>query len=91
MAMAKVSKRRQVINFLMNSDKGITESEARNRYGLKSLASTMHTIKKQLEANGNWSVTTTKTPRGKTRYFITDTHSGTRTYGFDRMGKRYAL
>ena len=91
MPMAPVSKRRQVINYLTNSDNGLTESEARNRYGLKSLASTMSTIKKQLEANGNWMVSTSKTAHGKTRYFVTDTHSGTRTYGFNRNGSRYAL
>ena len=91
MAMAPVSKRRQVINYLTNSDSGLTESEARKRYGLKSLASTMSTIKKQLEANGNWAISTAKTAHGKTRYFATDTHSGTRTYGFNRMGGRFAL
>ena len=91
MPMAPVSKRRQVINYLTNSNHGLTESEARNRYGLNRLASTMGTIKKQLEANGNWAVSTTKTPHGKTRYFVTDTHSGTRTYGFNRNGSRYAL
>tara|TARA_Y100000034_G_scaffold71310_1_gene86021 strand:- start:133 stop:408 length:276 start_codon:yes stop_codon:yes gene_type:complete len=91
MPMTPVSKRRQIINYLTNSNGGLIESEARNRFGIKSLSSMMSSIKKQLECNGNWEVETVKTPRGKTRYFVYDTHPTQRVYGFDRQGNRYAL
>ena len=87
MAMPSVSKRRQVINYLTNSNKGLTASEAKSRYGIKRLATVMHYIKAQLESNGNWEVVTETTPRGHTRYFINDIHPN-RMYGFDRTGKR---
>mgnify|MGYP005821662937 CR=1 FL=1 len=87
MAMPSVSKRRQVINYLTNSDNGLTASEAKSRYGIKRLATVMHYIKNQLESNGNWEVVTETTARGNTRYFINDIHPN-RTYGFNRMGKR---
>ena len=90
MAMPSVSKRRQVINYLTNTDNGLTASEAKSRYGIKRLATVMHYIKTQLESNGNWEVVTETTARGATRYFINDIHPN-RTYGFNRMGKRVLL
>ena len=87
MPMAPVSTRRKVINYLTNSTNGLTANEAKNRYGIKRLTTVMTGIKKQLESNGNWEVTSTATPYGKTRYFINDVHPN-RTYGFNRMGKR---
>ena len=44
-----------------------------------------------VEAYGNWEITSEPTSTGKTRYFMEDTHPGQRTYGFDPMGRRYAL
>jgi hypothetical protein len=87
MAMPTVSTRRKVINYLTTSDNGLTASEAKNRYGIKRLATVMHHIKNQLESNGNWEIVTETTARGNVRYFANDVHPN-RTYGFDRMGKR---
>ena len=91
MPMTKISKRRAVMNYLANSDNGLTESEARNRFGVSSLSSMMSSIKSQVETYGNWEIVKEKTPRKKTRYFMNDIHPGKRTYGFDRNGKRVTL
>ena len=91
MKTAQVSKTNKVINCLTNSDNGITASEARNRYGIKRLSTVMNHVKSTLETYGNWEVIEMVTPRGKTRYFANDIHPGTRKFGFDKNGKRYAL
>ena len=89
--MTKISKRRKVMNFLSNSDKGLTESEARSMFGVNALPSVISSIKKQVECNGNWEIVKERTPRNKVRYFMNDTHPGTRSYGFNRDGSRYAI
>ena len=92
MPLAPVSKRRQVINFLTNHpDKGLTIAEAKSKFGISNLASTMRGVKNQVEAFGNWEITKMRTPRNKVRYFMNDTHPGTRTHGFDREGNRYMI
>jgi hypothetical protein len=92
MPLAPVSKRRQVINFLANHpDKGLTLAEAKSKFGISNLASTMRGVKNQVEAFGNWEIVKERTPRNKVRYYMVDTHPGTRMYGFDRMGGRYTL
>lgn len=92
MPLSPVSKRRQVINFLTNyPDQGLTISEAKSRFGIANLANTIRDIAPQVEAFGNWKIQRTRTPRGKVRYFMVDTHGGERTYGFDREGNRYMI
>jgi hypothetical protein len=85
-----MTKKRRVINYLATG-KGLTEAEARSRFGVGNLRATMSTIREMVEAYGNWAVTTEETPTGKTRYYMEDTHPGERSYGYDPMGRRYAL
>ena len=88
--MPTMTKKRRVINYLA-SGKGLTEGEARSRFGVANLRATISDIRDMVEAHGNWEITSEPTPSGKTRYFMEDTHPGERTYGFDSMGRRYAL
>ena len=85
-----MTKKRRVINYLATG-KGLTEAEARSRFGVGNLRATISDIRDMVEAYGNWAITTEETPTGKTRYYMEDTHPGERTYGFDPMGTRYAL
>ena len=85
-----MTKKRRVINYLATG-KGLTEAEARSRFGVGNLRATISNIREMVEAYGNWSITTEETPTGKTRYFMEDTHPGERSYGYDPMGTRYAL
>jgi hypothetical protein len=85
-----MTKKRRVINYLATG-KGLTEAEARSRFGVGNLRATMSNIREMVEAYGNWAVTTEETPTGKTRYYMEDTHPGERSYGYDPMGRRYAL
>ena len=85
-----MTKKRRVINYLA-SGKGLTEAEARSRFGVGNLRATISDIRDMVEAYGNWAITTEETPTGKTRYYMEDTHPGESTYGFDSMGTRYAL
>ena len=88
--MPTMTKKRRVINYLA-SGKGLTEGEARSRFGVANLRATISDIRDMVEAHGNWEITSESTSTGKTRYFMEDTHPGERTYGFDSMGRRYAL
>ena len=88
--MPTMTKKRRVINYLA-SGKGLTEGEARSRFGVANLRATISDIREMVEAHGNWEITSEPTSSGKTRYFMEDTHPGERTYGFDSMGRRYAL
>ena len=85
-----MTKKRRVINYLATG-KGLTEAEARSRFGVGNLRATISDIRDMVEAYGNWAITTEETPTGKTRYFMEDTHPGERSYGFDNMGRRLAL
>jgi hypothetical protein len=85
-----MTKKRRVINYLA-SGKGLTPAEAKSRFGVSNLRATISDIRDMVEAHGNWEITSEPTPSGKTRYFMEDTHPGERTYGFDSMGRRYAL
>ena len=85
-----MTKKRRVINYLATG-KGLTEAEARSRFGVGNLRATISNIREMVEAYGNWAITTEETPTGKTRYFMEDTHPGERSYGYDPMGTRYAL
>jgi hypothetical protein len=81
-----LSKKRQVINHLSRGW-GLDTREAFNKYGVRNLRATMSDIREQVEAYGNWEVVTDT--RG--RYFMRDTHPGTRTYGFRKDGSRYMI
>ena len=85
-----MTKKRRVINYLA-SGKGLTEAEARSRFGVGNLRATISNIRDMVETYGNWEITLEETPSGKSRYYMEDTHPGDRTYGFDPMGNRYAL
>ena len=85
-----MTKKRRVINYLA-SGKGLTEAEARSRFGVGNLRATISNIRDMVEAYGNWEITLQETPSGKSRYFMEDTHPGERSYGYDPMGHRYAL
>ena len=88
--MPTMTKKRRVINYLA-SGKGLTPAEAKSRFGVANLRATISDIREMVEAHGNWEITSESTSSGKTRYFMEDTHPGERTYGFDSMGRRYAL
>jgi hypothetical protein len=88
--MPTMTKKRRVINYLA-SGKGLTPAEAKRRFGVYNLRATISDIRDMVEAYGNWEITSESTSTGKTRYFMEDTHPGERTYGFDSMGRRYAL
>ena len=62
-----ISKKRRVMDYLA-SGKTLTQSEARSRFGVGNMRATMSNIKSQVEAYGNWSVSTNPSPTGKTRY-----------------------
>ena len=81
-----LSKKRQVINHLSRGW-GIDAREAYNKYGVRNLRATISNIREQVEAYGNWEIVTDS--RG--RYFMRDTHPGTRTYGFRKDGSRYMM
>jgi hypothetical protein len=85
-----MTKKRRVINYLATG-KGLTEAEARSRFGVGNLRATISNIRDMVEAYGNWAITSEPTSTGKTRYFMEDTHPGERSYGYDPMGTRYAL
>ena len=85
-----MTKKRRVINYLATG-KGLTEAEARSRFGVGNLRATISNIRDMVEAYGNWAITSEPTSTGKTRYFMEDTHPGERSYGYDPMGARYAL
>jgi len=88
--MNTLSKKRRVINYLA-SGKGLTQNEAKARFGVGNLRATISDIRSQVEAFGNWEIVSEETASGKTRYFMEDTHPGVRSYGFDAEGNRYSL
>jgi hypothetical protein len=88
--MTTMTKKQKVINAL-KSGKGITANQAKSRFGVGNLRATMSSIKNELERYGNWEIVTEQTRSGQTRYMMNDTHPGTRKYGFDKFGNRYAL
>ena len=62
-----VSKKRRVMDYLAKGNT-LTASQAKSRFGVGNMRATMSNIKSQVEAYGNWSVTTNDTPSGKTSY-----------------------
>ena len=90
MSSNTLTKKRRVINYLAGG-KGLTPNEAKSRFGVGNLRATISDIRSQVEAFGNWEITSESTSTGMTRYFMDDIHPGNRTYGYDAEGNRYAL
>tara|TARA_Y100001973_G_C5167918_1_gene317246 strand:+ start:475 stop:732 length:258 start_codon:yes stop_codon:yes gene_type:complete len=66
--MSKVyTKKQRVINHLARGN-DITSKQAFSRFGVKNLRATMSDIKSQVEAYGNWEVTTDTLDNGATVY-----------------------
>ena len=94
MTTMAMTKKRRLINYLYDGggvNNGITANEAKAKFGIANLRATISDVRSLVEAHGNWEITTEETSNGSTRYFMEDTHPGSRTYGFDKNGKRYAL
>ena len=88
MATSTISKKRKVINYL-SSGNGLTANEAKARFGVSNLRATISNIRSVVEAFGNWEIVSEPTSTtGKSRYFMVDTHPGTRAYTFNMDGSR---
>lgn len=61
------SKKRRVMDYLAKGN-SLTANQARSRFNVGNMRATMSNIKSQVEAYGNWSVSTIDTPSGKTSY-----------------------
>lgn len=89
MATAKISNRRRVLNYLA-SGKTLTSSKAASKFGVKNFRAMISDIRSQVEAFGNWEITTT-VRNGETVYGMVDTHGGDRAYAFRVDGSRYLI
>ena len=65
--MSTLTKKQRVINFLAKGN-DITPKQAYSRFGVKNLRATMSNIRDQVEAYGNWEVTTGTLDNGSTCY-----------------------
>ena len=65
--MAVYTKKARLMNHLSRGH-DITPKQAFSRYGVKNLRATMSNIKSQVEAYGNWEVTTRTLDNGATCY-----------------------
>ena len=50
----------------------------------------MSDIREQVEQYGNWEIESVESG-STTRYFMRDTHPGSRTYGFRKDGSRFMI
>jgi len=62
-----LSKKRRVMDYLAKGNT-LTASQAKSRFGVGNMRATISNIKDQVEAYGNWSVTSEDSPSGKTSY-----------------------
>lgn len=69
MAFAANSKTRKIVDYLAEG-RTLTAAQARARFGVQNFSATMSTIRKTVEAYGNWAVTTDTAKNGATRYGI---------------------
>ena len=67
MATKTYTKKQRVMNHLARGN-DITPKQAFSRFGVANLRATMSNIKTQVEAYGNWEVTTRKLDNGVTCY-----------------------
>ena len=65
--MAVYTKKARLMNHLSRGH-DITPKQAYSRFGVKNLRATMSNIKEQVEAYGNWEVTTRTLDNGTTCY-----------------------
>ena len=65
--MTKTSKKRRVLDHLARGH-DITAKQAFSRFGVKNLRATMSNIKSQVEAYGNWEVSSRELDNGVTCY-----------------------
>tara|TARA_B100001094_G_scaffold220998_1_gene215066 strand:- start:340 stop:624 length:285 start_codon:yes stop_codon:yes gene_type:complete len=89
-----LSKKRRLINYMYSgggANKGVTANEAKSKFGVANIRATMSDIKEMVERYGNWEIVSEETSTGKTRYFMVDTHPGSRTFAFDTDGSRYMV
>lgn len=85
----KISNRRRVLNHLA-SGKTLTSKQARTKFGVKNFRAMISDIRSQVEAFGNWEITTS-VRNGETVYGMNDTYVGDRVYGFAKDGSRYLI
>jgi len=69
MAFAANSKTRKIVDYL-SEGRTLTAAQARARFGVQNLSATMSTIRKTVEAFGNWEVTKDVARNGSTKYGI---------------------
>ena len=62
-----LTKKRRVMDYLAKGGT-LTASQAKSRFGVANMRATMSNIKNQVEAYGNWTVTSDETPSGKVSY-----------------------
>jgi len=62
-----ISKKRRVMDYLAKGNT-LTANQAKSRFGVGNMRATISNIKSQVEAYGNWSVTTDESRSGQTRY-----------------------
>ena len=67
MATKVYTKKARLMN-LLSRGHDITAKQAYSRFGVKNLRATMSNIKSQVEAYGNWEVTTRTLDNGTTCY-----------------------
>ena len=65
--MSTLTKKQRVINFLAKGN-DITPKQAYSRFGVKNLRATMSNIRDQVEAYGNWEVTSHTLDNGSICY-----------------------
>lgn len=70
MAFAANSKTRKVVDYLADTGRTLTASQAQARFGLKNFSATMSSIKDTVEAYGNWEVTKDEARDGSIKYGI---------------------
>ena len=88
--MSNISNKRRIMDFLANGNT-LTAAEASSRFNCGNFRATISDIKSQVESFGNWEIVTESCSNGSTRYFMEDTHPGTRMYGFNNDGSRYMI
>ena len=69
MAFSANSKTRKIVDYLCEG-RTLTAAQARARFGVQNFSATMSTIRKTVEAYGNWEVTTDVAGNGATKYGI---------------------
>jgi len=65
--MSTLTKKQRVINHLAKGGT-LTAGQASSRFGVGNMRATVSNIKEQVEAYGNWSITSCETPGGLTSY-----------------------